>query len=135
MKGRKPLIGLAVVWQTNSYFFPGSNYSEVQDCKRNEFVSGKLFYQSCCPVLIFMWGYILYTAHFLTLTKMESKFVFNPTWHGWGLLEPPWKVVKMINFVVTLTFLGHSWVSFAIEKDFWPFQIIVLPIFRCLMSC
>ena len=28
----------------------------------------------------------------------------------------------------------HSWVSFALKKAFWQFQIIVLSIFVCLMS-
>ena len=33
-----------------------------------------------------------------------------------------------------MKFFGNSWVSFAIEKDFWPFKIILLSIFMCLMS-
>jgi len=44
-----------------------------------------------------------------------------PIWHD------PMKILK--NF----KFFSNSWVSFVIEKNFWPFCIIALSIFMCLM--
>ena len=84
----------------------------------------------------------------------KSQIFFQPQCELLTLLDVggAWKVVKCLILILwwppqcletfsrslkifeNLKFWGHSWVSFAIEKNFWLFQTIVLSIFICLMS-